>query len=283
VSGFTDKAFQRELAAVLAATGDADGALATAARIQDGDAESWLLEWTAAGGEAWAAGRDLDAAAYYGAALALIDRTDGSVDARALAARRRDCWTRAILALGGEPLHDPPGVLSRVAVRPGPLLVIDHGGRLPVAHIGDAAHAAGLHWMTFDDAPISTVADVMLARADVTRLLLLGLGHAPYRVIRALASEHRFTAAAIEPMVDDLPSSLREALLDGSREGFERELHLLGLFDPAAREALVRRGRRYDGEASLYDIYACLLGGPPSDLTTPLWIGDPFPWLRRWA
>jgi hypothetical protein len=282
VPRFTDKEFERELAAVLAATGDVAGALATAARIHDGDAESWLLEWTAAGGEAWAAGRHLDAAAYYGAALALIDATDGSVDKRALAARQQECWRRAVSTHGGELLSRPAGVISPVAAQPRPLLVIDHGGRLPVARLGDAAHAVGLHWMTFDDAPISAVADAMLARADVTRLLLLGLGNAPYRVIRGLASEDRFAAAAVEPPVDDLPESLGETLADRDRAGFERELHLLGLFDPAAHERLRRRGRRYDAVDSLFDIFS-VLQEPQTRLSTQLWVGDPFVWLRRWA
>jgi hypothetical protein len=70
-------AFERELAIVLAATGDRDAALATAARTEDGDADSWVLAWTEHGGAAWAAARErptaalfMEAAVGYGAALA---------------------------------------------------------------------------------------------------------------------------------------------------------------------------------------------------------------------
>jgi hypothetical protein len=88
---FTTQSFERELATVLAASSDRGAALATAAQIEDGDADSWLLAWTGRGGTAWAAARErptassfLDATVAYGAALALIADTDGSVDERAL-------------------------------------------------------------------------------------------------------------------------------------------------------------------------------------------------------
>jgi hypothetical protein len=83
--------FERELRAVLLA-GDPERALATAARIVDGDPDSWLREWTASGGEARAEASYLHAAACYGAALMLIADTDGSVDERALWERQRECW-----------------------------------------------------------------------------------------------------------------------------------------------------------------------------------------------
>jgi hypothetical protein len=94
LSVFSDPRFQRELLIALAA-GEADRVRATAARIRDGDPESWLAEWTASGGDAWAAGRYRHAAASYAAALALIDATDGTVDAEALEKRCRACADRA--------------------------------------------------------------------------------------------------------------------------------------------------------------------------------------------
>jgi hypothetical protein len=319
VTNFSTEPFERELRAVLAATSDAEAALATAARIQDGDPDSWLREWTAGGGDAWATARAtpsaalyLDAAAYYGAALALIADTDGSVDERALWERQRECWERAVLLLGGTALLIPyerttlPGFFFPATDEPRPLLVIDPGGRVPTSHAlaraGAAAHAAGLHWMTFDgpgrqaslirqrlalrpdwEAVLTPVADAMLARADVSGLYALGLEHAGYGITRALAFEHRFTAAAIEPGIldasipwlDELPPAARDALLDEEPTAFEREMHLAGLFDPATNRLLRRRGRWYDdGKLSLYDLYQRIrtfrLGDELERITTPL-------------
>jgi signal transduction histidine kinase len=39
--------------------------LATAARVQDGDPDAWLREWTAGGGDAWATARATPSAALY--------------------------------------------------------------------------------------------------------------------------------------------------------------------------------------------------------------------------
>jgi hypothetical protein len=312
-------AFERELAIVLAATGDRDAALATAARTEDGDADSWVLAWTEHGGAAWAAARErptaalfMEAAVAYGAALALIADTDGSVDERALWERQRECWERAVPLLGGTPLSVPyegtslPGFFFAAADEPRPLLVIDHGGRLPTSHAlvraGAAAHAAGLHWMTFDgpgrqaalirqglvlrpdwETVLTPVADAMLARPGVTELFALGLEHAGYGVTRALAFEHRFTAAAVAPAIldastpwlDALPSAAREALLDEQPAAFERELHLTRLFEPRAHALLRRRGWWYDnGGAPLYELYRRILtfrlGDELGRITTPL-------------
>jgi hypothetical protein len=319
VPTFTTDPFERELATVLSATEDRRAALATAARVQDGDADSWLLAWTEHGGGAWAAARErpstallMEAAVAYGAALALIADTDGSVDERALWERQRECWERAVPLLGGAPLSIPyerttlPGFFFPVADEPGPLLVIDHGGRLPTSHAlfraGAAAREAGLHWMTFDgpgrqaalirqglvlrpdwESVLTPVVDAMLARPDVTDLFVLGLEHAGYGVTRALAFEHRFSAAAVAPAIldasipwlDALPPAAREALLDEQPAAFERELHLAGLFDPAFESRLRRRGRWYDnGAGTVYELYRRIrtfrLGDELERITTPL-------------
>jgi hypothetical protein len=128
----------------------------------------------------------------------------------------------------------------------------------------------------------------MLARADVSRLLALGLDHAAYGVTRALAFEHRFSAAAVAPAIHDasipwlgaLPPAAREALLDGQPAAFERELHLAGLFDPSLIACLRRRGRRYDnGEGTLYELYqrirAFRLGDELERIRTPLLVCGP--------
>ena len=115
---FTTETFQEGYEALLAAAAggaaDLGEVLATAARVQDGDPDSWLREWTATGGAAWAAAnrrpsarRYLHAATYYAAPLALIADTDGSVSEAALWRRQRTCWERAVELLGGEPARDP--------------------------------------------------------------------------------------------------------------------------------------------------------------------------------
>jgi hypothetical protein len=322
---FTAHAFQDGLECLIAAAAcgaaDLEEVLATAALIQDGDADSWLREWTAVGGAAWAAAkympsatRYLHAASYYAAALALIADTDGSVSEPALWERQRECFDHAVALLGGERLTLPyahttlPAYFLPAANATRPLVVIDHGGRHATSQAlalgGAAAHARGYHWMTFDgpgrqaalfkqglvlrpdwETVITPVADAMAARADVDaeRLGLIGVEHAGYGVARALAFEHRFAAAAVEPGVldvsapwtDALPALAREALVAGDRHAFDRELHLAGLFEPQHNALLRRRGRAYglDG-SSPFDLYARVrryrLGDEVEQITTPL-------------
>jgi hypothetical protein len=196
------------------------------------------------------------------------------------------------------------------------VVVVDGGGRLPASHalarVGIAAHAAGLHWMTFDgpgrqaalirqglvlrpdwEAVLTPVADALLARPDVTGLLAVGLEHAGFGLLRALAFEHRFTAAAVDPAILDasipwlqaLPEAALDALLDEQPEAFEREMHLAGLFHPRTNALLRRRGRWYDdGRTGLYQLYQRIrgfrLGDELERIRTPLLVcgddDDPF-------
>jgi hypothetical protein len=362
---FTTDTFQEGYETLLAAAagGAADMAevLATAARVQDGDPDSWLREWTATGGSAWAAAnqrpnarRYLHAATYYAAPLALIADTDGSVSEAALWNRQRTCWERAVELSGGHPIAIPyehttlPGYFFSGGPGPRPLVVIDHGGREATsqawAQAGAQARARGYHWMTFDgpgrqatlveqglvlrpdwEAVLTPVADAMLARRDVdpARMAVIGVEHASYGIVRALAFEHRFSAAVADPGVfdvstlwtDSLPPEARAALVTGDRDGFNREVHLAGLFDPQTNAVLRRRGRWYglDG-GSPYELYSRVLafrvGAELDSVTTPIFVranrrerrwpgqaqalyerlpgtrhtlshGDPFPWLDR--
>jgi len=116
------------------------------------------------------------------------------------------------------------------------------------------------------EAVLTPVLDAILPRADVDEdhVALIGMSQAGYWVPRAIAFEHRFAAAAVEPAILDasipwleaLPSAAREALYDCQPAAFEREMHLAHLFDPASNALLRRRGRWYDsGRASLYELY----------------------------
>jgi hypothetical protein len=128
------------------------------------DAGSCLREWTATAGAAWAAAtagdsaRFLPAATYYGAAMAVIAETDGSVAEIDLWRRQRACWDRAVALAGGERLAIPyedtalPGYFlpapGSSAGERRPLVVIDHGdlGATSQALTRGGAAAAARRW-----------------------------------------------------------------------------------------------------------------------------------------
>jgi hypothetical protein len=258
-------AFDREVHALLAAArwgaADLEQVLATTARIDLADADSWLREWTAAGGEAWAAARRgsdanayLHAASYYGAALALIGESDGLVDEEALWARQRECWEHAVVGLGGERVPIPyeattlPGFFFRAGSEQSrrPLVIVDPGGRMVTseafAHVGAAARARGYHWFTFDgpgrqeayrrqalvlrpdwEAVVGPVLEALQQRPDVDphRIAIVGLEHGSFGVARALVTAQRPFAAAM----------LAPGIIDASTPWIER-------LPDGAREAL---------------------------------------------
>jgi hypothetical protein len=229
---------------------DPEVVAATVTRIAAGDPDAWLREWTAAGGEAWAAtGRrgdatqHLHATSYYAAALAVIADTDGSVNEPRLWERQRDCWDRAAQALGGEAVAVPyegtslHGYFFSSGRGRRPLVVVDGGGRAATsqawAQAGAAAQTRGYHWMTFDgpgrqaalrrhglvlrpdwEAVLDPIADAMSARGDVdaSRLAVVGGELAAFGVTRALAYEHRFAAAVVTPGIVDASAPWIEAL-----------------------------------------------------------------------
>ena len=176
--------FQRALEHVLAAThrGGADlgEVRATSKRIVDGDADSWLREWTATGGAAWAAAREADqsgcraraigpyrrAATYYATALEFIAASSEPERRLAIWRRQRACWNRAVellpvpgerFALACDGLLLPAYFFPAPDAAPGerrPLLVINNGFDLATSqtslHGGFAASECGYHWLTFD-------------------------------------------------------------------------------------------------------------------------------------
>jgi len=220
---------------------DLDTVNAVAARVTEGDGGTWVREWTAAGGAAWASGLRcasasayLRAASYYGAALAVFDESDGWVQEDRLWERQRDCWDRAVRLLGGEPLSIAyertalPGYFFSGGAGARPLVVIDSGGREATSTAwalgGAAARDRGYHWMTFDgpgrqaalrrqglvlrpdwEAVLGPVVQGMAARCDVdeSRMAVIGVDHGGYGVARALAFERRFAAAVLAPGIGD--------------------------------------------------------------------------------
>jgi hypothetical protein len=180
----TDPELQHELALALAAAArgaaDLDALRATAARVPDGDADAWVLEWMATAGAAWAEanvaeqpgrhgaahGHHLRAATYYAVALAAIDRSAEPERRPAVWRRQRSCWDRAVARF------DPPGVRLALPYEgttlpgyffPAPgaapgeqraTVIVSHGGDGPTSQAwvlgGAAAAERGHHWMTFD-------------------------------------------------------------------------------------------------------------------------------------
>jgi hypothetical protein len=183
---FKNDDFQFGLELVLGASyrqaADVGEALATADRIKDGDANTWVREWLATAGICRDAGRQAEelgnrisavayyrrAATYYSTALyqfAYTKEHDGDHELE-IWHRQRNCWDRVVdlQATPGERLTIPyedttlPGYFFRApGATPGerrPLVVLNNGSDGATSQMwldgGAAAAERGYHWMTFD-------------------------------------------------------------------------------------------------------------------------------------
>ena len=340
---FADLDFQRRFELALGAThrgaADAGEVLATATRITDGDPDSWLNEWTAAGGAAWAAAGEAErarhrvsacahfqrAAAYYATALHLVALSSEPERERDLWRRQRACWDRVVdlSPVPGERVAIPyegtslPGYLftapGAAPGEPRPLVIVNRGCDDPTSHglvLGGAAAAErGYHWMTFDgpgqdaalveqgltarpdwEAVLTPVVDAMVTRPDVDRdrLAVVGAGQAGYWVPRALAFEHRFAAAAVDPGVVDvaaawtarLPDRLRADLDAGNAGAFDRDMRVAELLSPDLRAYLHARAAPYGAcNGSRFQLFRAVcayrLDEELDRITTPLLVTDP--------
>jgi hypothetical protein len=183
---FEDTEFQFGLEIALGAAyrqaSDVGEAFATADRIADGDADSWVNEWTAtadrcetAGAEAQSGGHAISAVAYYRRAATyyatalyrFAGATNHSTERELeLWRRQRACWERVVdlQPVPGERTSIPyenttlPGYFFRAPdAEPGerrPLVVMNNGSDGPTSAMwlegGAAAAERGYHWMTFD-------------------------------------------------------------------------------------------------------------------------------------
>jgi hypothetical protein len=180
--GHDDFQFGLEIALGAAYRGGADvgEVLTTAARIDDGDSDAWVREWTAtaqrlqvAGIAAADAGRRVSAlaylrraATYQATALYEIDHSHQSGRKLELWRQQRDCWERVVdlSPVPGERLSIPYGDTPMPAyffrapdAAPGesrPLVVMNNGSDGATSQTwiqgGAAAAERGYHWMTFD-------------------------------------------------------------------------------------------------------------------------------------
>jgi hypothetical protein len=338
---FQDGEFQFAFAQALGASNrqgsDIGEVLATAGRISDGDADSWLNEWTATAGAAWASavqarrnGRRVSAlghfrraATYYATALYQISHSSEPDRRLDMWRRQRACWEQIL------DLSSVPG--ERVAIayedrslpafffpatgtdhRRRPLVVVNNGSYQATsdmwAQAGAAAAERGYHWLTFDgpgqqemlfvhgipfrpdwEAVLTPVLDGMLARRDVDpdRVAVIGVGQGGFWVARALAFEHRFAAAVLDPGVvdvstawtDRLPGEMRQQLEDRRQSAFDREMHLAELFAPSTTASLRFHGEPYghDGGSTFrlfLTIGAYHLGDEAQQIDTPLLITE---------
>ena len=181
---FSDHEFQfgleNALGAVYRRAADTGEVFATAERIADRDADSWVREWTATAGAVWAAAGEaadrghrvsalahyLRAATYYATGLYRIAHSSEPDRQLEIWRRQRDCWDRAVdlFAVPGERVTIPyedttlPGYFFRAPdADPGerrPLMVINNGSDGTTSQMwtrgGAAASERGYHWMTFD-------------------------------------------------------------------------------------------------------------------------------------
>jgi hypothetical protein len=158
---------------------DVGEVLSTAGRIEDGDADGWVREWTATAGRleadarraegdgrrASARGAYLRAANYLSTGLYLITHSSAPERHLELWKRHRACWDRSVdlAATPVERLQVPyegttlPGYFFRAPdARPGerrPLVVLNNGSDGATPHMGLRGLAAlerGYHAMTFD-------------------------------------------------------------------------------------------------------------------------------------
>jgi hypothetical protein len=120
---------------------------------------------------------------------------------------------------------------------------------------------------------------------DASALFAYGCSQAGYWVTRALAFEHRFVAAVVDPGVMDvstawtsnLPAALIEVLKSGNSEVFNGALAEVAK-DPKMAETMAARARPF-AKTTAYDTFTAVLGYHLRDVIgqvkTPLMIMDP--------
>jgi hypothetical protein len=265
------------------------------------------------------------AATYFATALYAIDGSSLIDQRDALWQSQRSAWEHVVdlSPVPGERLEIPyegatlPAYFFRAKdAQPGearPLVVVNNGSDGATsqmwAYAGAAAEERGYHWMTFDgpgqqsmlfergvpfrpdwEAVLTPVYDAMTDRPDVDgqRVAVIGISQAGYWVPRAIAFEHRFAAAIVDPGVVDvsaswlepLPKGMRRKLDEGNKESFDREMHLSEKISKKVKSTLDFRGAPYGLQSdSRFDLYKTVreyrLGDEVEQISTPLLITSP--------
>jgi hypothetical protein len=265
------------------------------------------------------------AATYWSTSLYLISHSSHPELQLGPWQRQHACWERIVdlsptpgqrIAIPYEGDTMPGWFFPAGDAQPGerrPLVVVNNGSDGATSHMwvhgGAAAHERGYHWMTFDgpgqqsmlferdipfrpdwEAVLTPVLDAVITRDDVDtdRIAVIGVSQAGYWVPRALAFEHRFAAAVVDPGVVDvstswtgqLPGALRKELEHHEQAKFDRSMRMGERFSHDTRAVLAFRGAPYgidsDSRYALYEsVMEYRLGDEVSQITTPLLITDP--------
>lgn len=312
-----------EVLATASATADGDGGTwfttwtALARRVREQAGRSAAEGHTVSARDAY-----LRAAGYFGTALVAVDASaDPEARLREVFPEHRDCFDRFLQAWdppservsipyegGSLPgyLVDPPG-----GSEPLPTLIVNNGSDGPISVawtlIGAPAVARGYRALLFDgpgqqsmlfergvtfrpdwEKVITPVVDFLLARADVDprRIALAGISQAGYWVPRALAFEHRITAAVADPGVVSVADSwwhnlgpeLRGLWESGDRATFDRVITEALDEDPALAATWHWRAKPYGIDSPfdlLTEVFAYDVTPVVEQITTPLLITAP--------
>jgi hypothetical protein len=263
----------------------------------------------------------LQAATYW--ACVVDGLTVGDDEPATLAAFRasRACWDAVVDASGGRFLRvEVPyegGTLPGYLLRPDatgatrPTLVMTNGSDGALSDLwGSGAAGAlardynvflydgpGQQSMLFEqhttfrpdwEAVLTPLVDALVARDDVDgeQLMAYAISQGGYWLPRALAFEHRFVAAVIDPGVVDVAASWMANLnakligmLDrGDRAGFNRQLRY-AMYIPGVKKTLTTRGRPY-AHADWFDLFTAVRNYEITPalaalIETPVLITDP--------
>lgn len=138
------------------------------------------------------------------------------------------------------------------------------------------------------EAVVTPVVDFLLGRDDVgsNRLAIYGVSQAGYWVPRALAFEHRISAAVADPGVVDvstswlehLPAGLKKLLAEGKEQAFDLEMGIGMKLSRDTSRTWQFRARPYGQESyfrTMREVLKYNLAGVAGQIRTPLFITDP--------
>jgi len=242
----------------------------------------------AAGHDVSAASAYLRASHYYAVAVNAASALDAGDELPAVFRRHRAAWDRFVDTTAhrvervGIPYEDTtlPGYLFSPADGDGPhpLLVVVNGsdgslsslwgscvsGALRRGYAALVFDGPGQQSMLFErattfrpdwEAVLTPVYDFVAARADVdtARIALYGISQGGFWTPRALAVEHRYAAAVLDPGVvdvssswtDHFPKSLRAEFERGEFEKFDKSMAFGMRFSPGGTKTWAFRARPY--------------------------------------
>jgi hypothetical protein len=263
----------------------------------------------------------LAAAEAYSQTNAVADRQHDQTLSAPVFDRQIECWEAFIDSAGGRAQriavpYQPvpiPGYLFRpdTSGTPRPTLVMTNGSEGSLSGLWSwgvtTALARGWNAFIYDgpgqqtmlfhhnvpfrpdwEAVLTPILDSLAGRPDVdaSALLAYGCSQAGYWVPRALAFEHRFVAAAVDPGVMDvstkwltyIPAELIAMLQAGSKDAFNAAMAEATANDPALAQAAAARGRPF-GQPTAYDTFKAAteynLRDVVTGIQTPMLITNP--------